>query len=54
MQRQTIQTPRADVKIASLSGKEAREVWKALGKDGRVYNTVDYKDGFKLDMYKSA
>jgi hypothetical protein len=30
-QRQTVQTPRRDIKIASLRGKEAREVWKALG-----------------------
>jgi hypothetical protein len=43
-----------DVKIATLRGKEAQDVWKALGKDGLVYNTVEDKDGFRLDMYRSV
>ncbi len=34
-------TPRRDIKIATLRGKEAKDVWKALGKDGLVYNTAE-------------
>ena len=53
-QRQTVKTPRRDIKIATLRGKEAIEVWKALAKDGLVYNTVEDKDRFRLEMYKSV
>lgn len=41
------------MEIATLRGEEARDVWKALGKDGLVYHTVDDKGGFRLDMYRS-
>ena len=51
-QRQTIQTPRRDIKIASLRGKEAREVWKALERDKLVYNDVKDFRGVRLDMYR--
>ena len=46
-QRQTVQTSRRDVKIATLRGKEAREIWKALGKDGLVYNAKESSEGGK-------
>jgi hypothetical protein len=51
-QGQIIQTPRRDIKIASLRGKEAREVWKALGRYELVYNDVKDSRSVRTDMYR--